>query len=95
MFYCFISFILYQLSGRDRGEFISWTPDDLDIPQEEFLLLVDQNNLEVKLVLKYRKQFLYYLDILDTYEVRISQFYFLGHGSSDDSHLPNFQITLN
>ncbi|CAL8069233.1 unnamed protein product [Orchesella dallaii] len=57
--------------GRDKGEFISWTPDDLDISQEEFLLLVDPNNLEVKLVLKYRKQFLYFLDILDTYELML------------------------
>lgn len=66
-----VSLGLYYIcsQGRDNGEFISWTPDDLDIPQEEFLLLVDTNNLEVKLVLKYRKQFLYYLDVLDTYEV--------------------------
>lgn len=32
-------------------------------------MLVDGDNLEVKRLLSYRKQFLYYIDMLETYEV--------------------------
>lgn len=62
------SFLLLKL-GKDQGRFNLLTPDDLDISQEEYMLLVDPDNLEVKRLLSFRKQFLFYLDMLETYEV--------------------------
>jgi hypothetical protein len=44
-------------------------PDDLDISNQEYLMLIDGDNLEVKRLLTYRRQFLYYIDMLETYEV--------------------------
>jgi len=49
-----------------------WTPDDLDISQEDYTLLIDFENVEVKRLMSYRKQFLTYLQMLNTYEVNIA-----------------------
>ncbi|XP_021958481.1 neuroblastoma-amplified sequence [Folsomia candida] len=57
--------------GRDKGLFQLLTPDDLDISTDQYLMLVDGDNLEVKRLLSYRKQFLYYIDMLDTYELMV------------------------
>jgi hypothetical protein len=57
------------LTGKDRGKFIFWTPEDLDISQEEYLSLIDGTNSEVLRLLRYRKRFLHFIDMLNTYEV--------------------------
>ena len=46
-----------------------WVPDDLDISQDEYLTLLDKDNLEVERLISYRRQFLHFLDMLNTYEV--------------------------
>ncbi|CAG7816117.1 unnamed protein product [Allacma fusca] len=55
--------------GRDKGRFIIWAPDDLDISQDEYLSLIDKDNIEVQRLIGYRKQFLHFLDMLNTYEM--------------------------
>jgi len=57
--------------GKDKGRFIYLTTDDLDISEEEYLSLVDPTNKEVIRLLHYRKQFLQFMNVLNTYEVRI------------------------
>lgn len=54
--------------GRDKGQFILWTSEDLELTEEEYLQLIEPTNPEVVRLLQYRQKYLHYLDMLDTYE---------------------------
>lgn len=57
--------------GRDKGHFILWSRDDLDISESEYITLIDNENEEVRRLIRYRRQFLHFLDMLQTYEVKL------------------------
>lgn len=61
--------LLEIISGNDNGKFSTWKPADLELVREEYMSLVDVKNPEVLRLLRYRKRFLHFIDILDTYEV--------------------------
>ena len=73
-----------------------WVPDDLDISQDEYLTLLDKDNLEVQRLISYRRQFLHFLDMLNTYEVsrRASSGVQICNSAFSNAHSSSIRLSL-